>query len=78
MGQPDGLLTRYYYEASSGNCILIGDYLVAPTNNGIFKILKSEAGNYESGHRSAIINKINDELNGNIIHLNSSSKSKSQ
>lgn len=64
-GQPEGLLTRYYYEASSGNCILLGDYLVAPTNNGVFKILMSDVE--ASNHLSAAVDEINIALNDSIV-----------
>jgi hypothetical protein len=35
-GNPQGLFTRYFHEASSGNYIVIGDYLLAPDNGGAF------------------------------------------
>jgi len=38
LGEPIGQLTRYLYQASSGNFLLLGDYLLAPDNGGIFKI----------------------------------------
>ena len=67
-GQSNGLLTQYYQEASFGNYNLIGDYLVAPNNGGVFKILKSQASSV--GHENAAINKINQELNGNVVTAN--------
>ncbi|MBP7316251.1 MAG: T9SS type A sorting domain-containing protein [Chitinophagaceae bacterium] len=67
-GQPNGLLTQYYQEASLGNYNLIGDYLVAPDNGGVFKILKSQASSV--GHENAAINKVNQELNGNVVTAN--------
>jgi len=67
-GQPNGLLTQYYQEASFGNYNLIGDYLVAPDNGGVFKILKSQASS--QGHENAAINKINQQLNGNVVTAN--------
>ena len=56
-GQSNGLLTQYYREASLGNYNLIGDYLIAPDNGGVFMILKSYANSV--GHENAAINKIN-------------------
>lgn len=38
MGDPQGMMTRYLYEASSGNFVLIADYLLAPDNGGIFSV----------------------------------------
>jgi hypothetical protein len=67
-GQPNGLLTQYYQEASFGNYNLIGDYLVAPNNGGVFKILKSQASSL--GQEKAAINKVNQELNGNVVTAN--------
>lgn len=31
---PQGMMTRYMYEASSGNFLLLADYLLAPDNGG--------------------------------------------
>ena len=36
-----GLLTRYFQLASSGNYIVLGDYLLAPNNGGIFSVNSS-------------------------------------
>ena len=38
IGPATGELTRYYQLASSGQYNLIGDYLMSPTNNGIFQL----------------------------------------
>ena len=67
-GQSNGLLTQYYREASLGNYNLIGDYLIAPDNGGVFMILKSYANSV--GHENAAINKINQLLNGNVVTAN--------
>ena len=40
-GVAQGSVTRYYQMASSENLTVLGDYLIAPTNNGIFQILDS-------------------------------------
>lgn len=51
-GGPRGALTRYYHEASSGNLTLLGDYLLAPTNGGLFS-LPSPTG-YIAGNLAAV------------------------
>lgn len=38
VGAASGMFTRYYQEASSGNLVVLGDHLVAPSNGGIFKV----------------------------------------
>src|SRR5690606_23083771 len=38
VGPASAQLTRYYQEASSNGLTVIGDYLLAPGNNGIFQI----------------------------------------
>lgn len=43
-GAASGLFTRYYQEASSGNFTVIADYLLAPSNGGIFRV-SSATGN---------------------------------
>jgi hypothetical protein len=35
-GNPQGLLTKYFYEASLGQLNVVGDYLVSQQNGGIF------------------------------------------
>jgi len=42
-GIAKGVITRYYQMASSGNYTVIGDYLTAPDNGGIFKV-QTESG----------------------------------
>lgn len=37
-GTPAGLLTRYFRDASSGQCNVVADYLLAPGNGGIFEV----------------------------------------
>ena len=37
-GNATGVLTKYYQMASSGNYTVLGDYLLAPDNGGIFKV----------------------------------------
>ncbi|MFN2429836.1 MAG: hypothetical protein ABR574_07470, partial [Cryomorphaceae bacterium] len=35
---PQGYLSKYFREASSGNLEVIGDYLEGPSNNGVFTV----------------------------------------
>ncbi len=37
-GNAAGVITKYYQMASSGNYTVLGDYLLAPDNGGIFKV----------------------------------------
>jgi len=39
---PQGTLSKYFYQASSGNLQVVGDYLVSSINNGLF-ILTQQA-----------------------------------
>lgn len=63
IANPQGELSRFYHEASSGNLNVIGDYLVAPTNNGVIEL---PAGSSPSVN-STLINTINSQMNGNFI-----------
>ena len=38
VGEASGVMTKYYQMASSGNYTVLGDYLLAPDNGGIFKV----------------------------------------
>lgn len=49
------LLTRYFQLASSGNYTVLGDYLLAPDNGGIFKV-NSSNGNVTPADAIASIN----------------------
>lgn len=44
-----GQLTQYFNLASSGNLIVLGDYLKAPTNNGVFVVNESDIINHTPG-----------------------------
>lgn len=44
-GDAQGRVTRYFQQASSGAFNVLGDYLLAPTNNGVFR-LQSTTGNF--------------------------------
>ena len=37
-GIPQGMITRYFNEASFGQFNLLGDYLISPTNGGVFSV----------------------------------------
>ena len=64
---PNGIsnchLTKYYQNASSNNHIVLGDYLVAPTNGGVFQVntISGEVGT------SSIVNAINQQMGDTII-----------
>ena len=64
---PNGIsnqhLTKYYQYASSNNHIVLGDYLFAPTNNGVFQ-LNTISGKVET---SSIVNAINQQMGDTII-----------
>jgi hypothetical protein len=63
---PQGALSRYFHDASSGNLKVTGDYLVAPSNNGLFKFSANASDDYNE-----LINKLLTEVNlqmgGNFI-----------
>ena len=59
-GHRSGLFTRYFYEASSGNYQLLGDYLSPPTNNGVFIVNNSDIKS--KGYRQALVNAINAQM----------------
>jgi hypothetical protein len=64
-GTAQGLLTRYYQEASFGAYNVLGDYLLAPNNGGIFKVLRSQlTSDFDF---SALITEINNQMAGNFI-----------
>jgi len=64
-GQAQGLVTRYFQEASFGSFNVLGDYLVkSPNNDEIFTVLYSEI--QSQGYDNALINKINQVTNGNF------------
>lgn len=64
-GQAQGMITRYFQEASFGAYNVIGDYLVkSPNSNEIFSVLNSDC--QSQGYDKALINKINQVTNGNF------------
>lgn len=60
---PQGMMTRYMYEASSGNFILLADYLLAPTNGGIFSV-PTTTGYVLNTMGTAICPQVNAAMNG--------------
>lgn len=55
VGTAVGMFTRYYQEASSGNLLVLGDYLLAPDNGGIFKV-QSTTGSVQPSQAIAAVN----------------------
>lgn len=64
-GTPTGFVTRYYHEASLGNYNVLGDYVLAPNNGGIFKINNSQVNSI--GLQKALIQQVNSVMNGNLV-----------
>lgn len=60
---PQGSVTRYYHQASSGAFSVIADYLMAPTNNGVFSV-PSSTGYFPS--LTPVITAVNTALNGSF------------
>jgi hypothetical protein len=65
-GNASGVLTRYYQMASSGNYTVLGDYLLAPDNGGIFKIPTDSAHPINPAN-SDLIAAVNSKLGNNIF-----------
>lgn len=55
VGTATGIFTRYYQEASSNNFIVLGDYLMAPDNGGVFKV-QSTTGSVGPAQAIAAVN----------------------
>ncbi len=65
-GQAQGLITRYFQEASFGSFNVLGDYLLkSPSSSEIFTVLNSDC--LSQGYDKALCNKINQVTNGNFI-----------
>ncbi|NEN24815.1 T9SS type A sorting domain-containing protein [Cryomorpha ignava] len=60
---PQGVLTRYFKEASSGQLNIIGDYLQAPTNNGVFTVSSTNV----NVANSELVAEVNSMMNGNFL-----------
>ena len=63
LSTPQGILTKYYKQASSGNLTVLGDYLLAPTNNGVFKVLSN---NFDVT-KNELIATVNTAMNGSFL-----------
>ncbi len=64
-GTAQGLFTRYYQQASSGNYYVLGDYLKAPYSGGIFSVKESEIA--QSSYQGALKDEIEISMNGNFV-----------
>ncbi len=62
---PTGLISRYYHEASLGNYNVLGDYVLAPDNGGIFKVNNSQINLI--GVQKALIQQVNSVMNENLV-----------
>lgn len=58
-------VTNYYWLASSNDHIVLGDYLLAPDNGGVFKLHTTDG--YIKNHPEYIISIINQKLGNNIV-----------
>ena len=63
LSSPQGVLTRYFKEASSGQLNILGDYLQAPSNNGVFTV--SSSNSYVAN--GELVAEINAVMNGNFL-----------
>lgn len=59
-------LTRYFQLASSGNFTVLGDYLLAPNNGGIFSVNCNNC-NQNTDYPTLILPEINSLMAGNIV-----------
>lgn len=65
-GMANGKMTKYFQMASSGNYNVIGDYLLAPDNGGIFKVTTTSTAPVDPNNTS-LISTVNTKLNNNIV-----------
>jgi hypothetical protein len=68
-GIANGKMTKYFQMASSSNYNVIGDYLLAPDNGGVFKVSTTSAIPIAPNNNS-LISIVNSKLNGNIVTAN--------
>ena len=61
-----GVMTRYYQMASSGNYTVLGDYLPAPDNGGVFN-LTTDSTHPVGPDNAALIANVNSQLGNTII-----------
>ena len=69
-GDAQGRVSRYFQQASSGAFNVVGDYLMAPSNNGVFK-LQSTTGNFNfsvSTIFSTVSTQLTNTLSGNTYY----------
>ncbi len=70
-GHTQALLTEYYREASSNHFTVLGDYLVNPTNGGVFSISQNDYYTALTAPSPGFIGKLNDvvnaAMNGNFV-----------
>ena len=67
IGISDCHITKYYQYASSNNHIVLGDYLLSPTNNGVFRVNTSDGNIKGISNKNKIIEAINQQMSGKII-----------
>ena len=65
-GNAKGVITRYYQMASSGNYTVLGDYLLAPDNGGIFKVQTESAQTVEPDNQE-LMAQVDQKTGGNFI-----------
>ncbi len=65
----EGVMTRYYQMASSGNYTVLGDYLLAPDNGGIFKV-PTYSSHAINPANSDLIAEVNNKLGSKILTAN--------
>ena len=65
-GNPTGVLTGYYRQASSGSYTILGDYLLAPDNGGVFRV-QTDSAHAIAPDNASLINEVNKKLQNSII-----------
>jgi hypothetical protein len=63
---PQGKVTKYFYEASSGTYNVIGDYLVSPINNGVFRFNSTASASIFT-QITQLISAVNLQMGGNFL-----------
>ncbi|MFZ4547956.1 MAG: T9SS type A sorting domain-containing protein [Bacteroidales bacterium] len=66
LGDAKGMMTRYYQMASSGNYTVLGDYLMAPDNGGIFKV-HTDSAHAINPDNTKLIAAVNSKLGNTIV-----------
>ena len=66
LGDATGVLTRYYQMPSSGNYTVLGDYLLAPDNGGVFKV-HTDSTHAINPDNTKLIAMVNSKLGDNIV-----------